>query len=177
MPCGPSEIGSAWKATRRGAHPKVYLRAPFESGSGTMRIKIEVNTHERSPARELIRHPFTVKSAWYEGTADVLTFSREELVATKLRALYQRLKGRDLFDLWLALDRLRLDPSEIVASFAPYRPETYSAVLAERNLREKLGRPAFRDDLKPLVRAIPEEYDVMMAGELVIAELFSKLDG
>jgi len=163
--------------TARGAHPKVYLRAPFESGSGTMRIKIEVNTHERSPARELIRHPFTVKSAWYEGTADVLTFSREELVATKLRALYQRLKGRDLFDLWLALDRLRLDPSEIVASFAPYRPETYSAVLAEKNLREKLGRPAFRDDLKPLVRAIPEEYDVMMAGELVIAELFSKLDG
>ncbi len=106
----------------------------------------------------------------------MLTFSREELVATKLRALYQRLKGRDLFDLWLALNRLRLDPSEIVASFAPYRPETYSAVLAERNLRKKLGRPAFRDDLKPLVRAIPEEYDVMMAGELVIAELFSKLD-
>ncbi|MGD1011363.1 MAG: nucleotidyl transferase AbiEii/AbiGii toxin family protein [Acidimicrobiales bacterium] len=163
--------------TARGAHPKVYLRAPFESGSGTMRIKIEVNTHERSPARELIRHPFTVKSAWYEGAADVLTFSREELVATKLRALYQRLKGRDLFDLWLALDRLRLDPSEIVASFAPYRPETYSAVLAERNLREKLGRPAFRDDLTPLVRAIPKDYDMMMAGELVIAELFSKLDG
>jgi hypothetical protein len=46
-------------------------------------------------------------------------------------------------------------------------------VLAERNLREKLGRPAFRDDLTPLVRAIPKEYDVMMAGELVIAELFS----
>jgi len=61
--------------TARGAYPKVYLRAPFESGSGTMRIKIEVNTHERSPARELIRHPFTVESAWYEGTADVLTFS------------------------------------------------------------------------------------------------------
>jgi hypothetical protein len=50
---------------------------------------------------------------------------------------------------------------------------TYSAVLAERNLRDKLGRPAFRDDLTPLVRAIPKEYDVMMAGELVIAELFS----
>jgi hypothetical protein len=63
-----------------------------------------------------------------------------------------------------------------VASFAPYRPETYSAALAEANLREKLERPAFRGDLTPLVRTIPEEYDVMMAGELVIAELFSKLD-
>jgi predicted nucleotidyltransferase component of viral defense system len=31
-------------------HPKVYLRAPFEDGSGRMRIKIEMNTHETTSA-------------------------------------------------------------------------------------------------------------------------------
>ena len=31
------------------------------------------------------------------------TFKIDELMGTKLRALYQRTKGRDLFDLWLAL--------------------------------------------------------------------------
>lgn len=30
-------------------------------------------------------------------------FARPELLGTKLRALYQRKKGRDLFDLWYAL--------------------------------------------------------------------------
>jgi len=40
----------------------------------------------------------------------VLTFEPAELVATKLRALYQRRMGRDLFDLWLALTHIGLDP-------------------------------------------------------------------
>jgi predicted nucleotidyltransferase component of viral defense system len=63
-----------------------------------MRIKIEVNTYERSPARPLERVPFAVESHWFAGSADVLTFSAAELVATKIRALYQRSKGRDLSD-------------------------------------------------------------------------------
>lgn len=44
--------------TRIGPQPKVYLRAPFESGNGVMRIKVEMNTFERSPSRDLVRiHP------------------------------------------------------------------------------------------------------------------------
>lgn len=39
-------------------YPKVKLRAPFESGNGTMRIKIEVNTYERSPSRTLVKASF-----------------------------------------------------------------------------------------------------------------------
>ena len=37
-------------------------------------------------------------SRWYSGTAAIATFEINELLATKLRALYQRRKGRDLFD-------------------------------------------------------------------------------
>ncbi|MGH2469017.1 MAG: nucleotidyl transferase AbiEii/AbiGii toxin family protein [Chloroflexota bacterium] len=42
-----------------------------------------------------------MKSPWFTGSADVPTFALEELLGTKLRALYQRRKGRDLFDLVL----------------------------------------------------------------------------
>ena len=79
--------------------PRVRFRAPFESGTGVMRIKIEINTYERSPARPLIHVPFAVESQWFHGSAMVQTFEVAELVSTKLRALYQRSKGRDLFDL------------------------------------------------------------------------------
>ena len=42
-------------------HPKVRFIAPFESGRGDMRIKIEMNTFERSPARppEMVDTPST----------------------------------------------------------------------------------------------------------------------
>jgi hypothetical protein len=154
------------------AQPKAFLRAPFESGSGMMRIKVEVNTHERSPARSLARHAFAVGSSWFAGRADVQTFQPEELIATKLRALYQRSKGRDLFDLWLACTRLGLAPADIVECFAPYRPDGYTASLAEQNLRRKILRSDFRNDLRPLVSVWPDNCDIDAAAEMVIAEMF-----
>lgn len=76
--------------TQIGQQAKIYLRAPFESGDGRLRIKIEVNTFERSPSRDLVRVPHSVESAGFTGTADVLTFCLAKLVSTKLRALFQR---------------------------------------------------------------------------------------
>lgn len=95
-----------------GPHPKVQFRAVADSGA-RLRVKIEMNTHERSPARPHVHRPLRLESRWWAGEADVLTFTAEELVATKLRAIHQRKKGRDLFDLWLALTELALDPDEI----------------------------------------------------------------
>lgn len=147
--------------------PKARLRGQLESGTGRMRIKIEINTYETSPARSHRTVPFGVNSPWWTGAADVLTFQPEELVATKLRALFQRRKGRDLFDLWLALTVLGLDPGEIVACFAPYRPNGYTAERARQGLDEHLADSAFRADLLPLLRAAPEDYDPDAAGALV----------
>jgi predicted nucleotidyltransferase component of viral defense system len=39
-------------------------------------------------------------SDWFNGTADIITYEMDELMATKLRPLYQRRKGRDLFNMW-----------------------------------------------------------------------------
>ena len=157
-------------------YPKVKLRAPFESGNGTMRIKIEVNTYERSPSQLLVSVPFSVRSPWFAGTAEVQTFHPAELVSTKLRALYQRSKGRDLFDLWLALTRLGIPPDEILTSFAPYRPEKYTGPLAIANLKLKLQDNLFRRDLDALVANWPDDYDIEEAGALITRELLSHVD-
>jgi predicted nucleotidyltransferase component of viral defense system len=162
--------------TKVSQHPKMYLRAPYETGAGRMRIKIEVNTTERSPANTPIRIPHSVDSSWFTGTADVLTFTLEEVVATKIRALFQRSKGRDLFDLWLALTRLGVPATSIVESFAPYRPDGYTRRRAELNLREKVKRPAFRDDIRSLVTAWPEDYDVDNAAEFIIDDVLALIE-
>ena len=161
--------------TKIGRHPKVLLRAPFESGTDTMRVKIEMNTFERESVRPLVRRPFAVESPWFTGAADLQTFDLAELVATKIRALFQRSKGRDLFDLWLATTRLGVTPEDLVACFGPYRPDGYTPRRAELNLREKLQAPSFRRDLTSLVGRWPDGYDIDEAGELVIAQVLPRL--
>jgi hypothetical protein len=98
------------------------------------------------------------------------------LVSTKLRALFQRSKGRDLFDLWLALTRLAIPPEEILTSFAPYRPDKYTGALAIANLQLKIQDDFFRRDLDALVGQSPTRYDIDQAAALVIDQLLSRID-
>lgn len=162
--------------TRITEHPKMFLRAAYESGAGGMKVKVEVNTYERAPANTPIRIPFQVESSWFTGSAEVLTFTLEEVVATKIRALFQRSKGRDLFDLWLALTQLDVPASSIVDAFGPYRPDGYTRRRAELNLTEKVKRTAFREDLTGLVAAWPDGYDIDSAAELVAADVLSLIE-
>ena len=161
-------------STDIGQHPKVFFRSEFESGSGPMRIKVEINTFETSPARPHLRIPYALESPWWSGEAEVLTFEPAELMATKLRAMYQRRKGRDLFDLWLALTKLGLDPDEILACLVPYRPEGYTTATAITNLEAHLKHRAFRDDLVDLVAA-DSDFDIEEAAAVVTDRLLRHL--
>ena len=64
-----------------------------------LRIKIEINCFEHFNVMGLTKVPFKVENSWFTGEAALTTYQFEELMGTKLRALYQRKKGRDLFDL------------------------------------------------------------------------------
>ena len=64
-----------------------------------LRLKIEINTREIEAYDPPITIPYEVENPWFSGGTEIPTFSREEMLATKLRALLQRNKGRDLFDL------------------------------------------------------------------------------
>lgn len=161
--------------TRVATHPKIRLRAPHETGAGTMSVKIEINTFDRSPARTLVRVPYSIDSPWFSAAADVLTFDVAELVATKIRALYQRSKGRDLFDLWLALVQLDVPPADVVDAFDPYRPIGYTSTLGEQNLRSKIDSQQFRSDLDQLVTKWPDGYDIVGAADLLIAKVIGRI--
>jgi predicted nucleotidyltransferase component of viral defense system len=160
--------------SRISEHPKVYWRTTSQAGN-PIRIKVEVNTHERSPALPTVRVPFEVGSPWWSGAVEVPTFELPELIATKLRALYQRSKGRDLFDLWLALTQTSLDPADVLAAFGPYRPAGYTAKVAITNLNAKLANADFRHDIDELAAQPPVTYDPDTAAALVRDELLSRL--
>ncbi|WP_206215131.1 nucleotidyl transferase AbiEii/AbiGii toxin family protein [Adlercreutzia sp. ZJ138] len=160
--------------TQMTRHPKVFWR--FVSTSGVKRkIKLEINTFERSPMLPLVSKETSVESAWYTGYAEVPVFQVEELCATKVRALYQRSKGRDLFDLWLALDRLGVEPEAIVGVFGAYKPEGLTRGLMERNLEAKLADRDFCHDCDSLIVGGVERfgYDAQEAGRLVMEKVIS----
>lgn len=143
----------------RTQHPKARLRARYESG-GPFHIKVEINTFERAPARPTATRPCVVDSPWYRGTSDVPTFCAPEMMATKIGALYQRSKARDLFDLWLAVNHLGLDPGDIAACFDTYRPDGWTVALAMHNLDQKVDASAFVSDLAPLVVEWSADYSI-----------------
>ena len=86
---------------------RVNLVYRFESEDAPplkLKLKVEINTREHFTVLGVKRVPFKVDNPWFKGAADVSTYAIDELLCTKLRALYQRKKGRDLFDVWYAMD-------------------------------------------------------------------------
>ncbi len=157
-----------------GMFPKVMWRFRFEDGV-TGKIKLEINTFERSPMMPLTTHEHAVENGFYSGCAKIATFQPEELVATKLRALYQRKKGRDLYDLWLAIAVLGLDPDGIVAAFPAYRPDGATAEDMVANLDLKLHDAGFCTDIAAMIRVGAPKYDPHVAGEMVKEILLSRI--
>ena len=101
----------------------------------------------------------------------------DELLGTKLRALYQRRKGRDLFDLWLGLTQGRANPARVVDVFHKYVSAEENAISHmefEQNLAQKMKHAGFLSDLPPLLRP-GVAYDTMEAHNLVEKELLSRL--
>jgi len=86
-------------------YPKALWKGSSESGQ-PIRIKIEINTYERTPALPPTTLRYNIESECYSSFSNVRAFQTAEMVATKIRALYQRSKGRDLFDIWLSLKLL-----------------------------------------------------------------------
>ena len=124
--------------------------APIEP----MRLKIEVNTYEHFSVLGYASIPFDLHNSWYSGSCRIKTYSLDELMGTKLRALYQRKKGRDLFDFNLALPRV--DESAVVRVWREYMRfsvgEVPSLKQFEANMDEKMMLDDYLGDVEPLLR-------------------------
>lgn len=97
---------------------------------------------------------FFVNSEWFTGSTKIITYHLEELMATKLKALYQRRKGRDLFDLWLVLNQNLINISEVISIFEKYckhNDVTITRALLEQSLAQKRQHQDFILDMKPLL--------------------------
>ena len=144
-----------------------------------MRVKIEINTREHFSVDGLQRVPFSVKNPWHTSDGLVTTFTAEELLATKMRALFQRRKGRDLYDLWLALTTLAIDEAHIVECLREYLVRAGTRISRaefEENMAAKLRSPDFRADVVPLLRD-SAGYTVDSAAALVHDRLIVRLPG
>lgn len=143
------------------------------------KLKIEINTTEHFHIEPLIDIEYDVTSNWFSGKTILKTYSLDELMATKLRALYQRRKGRDLFDLWLVVNRELISPSNVLKLFEIYCTHEnikITRALFEKSLYEKCQHHDFTMDMHPLLTA-EQEWEFNTALELVHLSLISKLQG
>jgi predicted nucleotidyltransferase component of viral defense system len=143
-----------------------------------LKLKVETNTREHFTVRGTTTRPFAVESRWWKGSAKITTFEIDELLGTKLRALYQRKKGRDLFDLCVALES-GVAANAILDSFVAYTKKEGHAItraLFEQNLATKTQLPAFIEDIP---RLLPPgvQFDIGTGVERVRQEIVALLPG
>lgn len=172
-------LGTPQRTLKEGRVVLAYRFGSNDSPPMKLRLKIEINSREHFTELGLVHVPFVVDSQWFQGRAGVTSFAIDELLGTKLRALYQRRKGRDLFDLWYALIRGSASPDLLITCFNRYMAAGGHSVTRaqfEANLHEKSGRVDFRDDIIPLLRQ-SLHWDVQTALDVVVTQLLSKLPG
>jgi predicted nucleotidyltransferase component of viral defense system len=163
--------------------PRLTFTLPAEDQTSTVpiRIKVEIATRERTAYDSPSLMPFAVKNPWFTGTADIATFSKEEILATKLRALLQRDRGRDLIDLAHATVVFEdLDHARVVTCFGKYldaADQSIPRAEAEQRMFAKLENAAFLADVRPLLAADEaEKFDdeAARAAFLVVFSQFIK---
>ncbi len=145
----------------------------------SLRLKIEINTQEHFTILGRHTRQLVVDNPWFTGEAEVVTYELDELMGTKLRAMYQRRKGRDLFDLWLCLHESLIDPERVASCCVEYMArEGHPATRArfEQNMADKRNDPAFLGDIKSLLAA-GIVYDPIEAFSLIQDSLICRLPG
>ena len=141
----------------RGHGAKALYRFTSEYEEIRMRLKLEINCKEHFNLLEWVDFPFEVESEWFSGKAELRTYNINELLGTKLRALYQRSKGRDLFDLDYSRQNIDLDLEQIINCFKEYtsfatgkKPPGKKEFL--HNIEEKEVSAEFTGDMEALLR-------------------------
>lgn len=159
----------------------VFRFSPESSADTKLKLKVEINTREHGSLLGIRHYSFAVDSSWYQGKADIASFEPEELFGTKLRALLQRRKNRDLFDLNERLKQLSMNPNKLIACFDYYlklEGKQLTRATAEQRMLEKLTR-SLTEDIGPLLSAGVHfnDDDAMGAFERVWTELIIKIKG
>jgi predicted nucleotidyltransferase component of viral defense system len=148
----------------------------------TRKVKIEINTREHFSIEPFITHLFQLNSPWFQGEANILSYTIEELLATKLRALYQRKKGRDLYDFWYAASHITdLNIPNIIDIFQRYMEKEGASISRaefEKNLTLKQKSSIFNSDIRPLLAVEQaKQYQSDDGYKILFRDFLPKLNG
>lgn len=141
-------------------------------------LKVEINCKEHFNVLPMVRIPFAISNKWYKGECNILTYQLDELIGTKLRALYQRCKGRDLYDLYKALTTANINIDSVLSCYQKYMKFVVAHVPTYKefiiNMDDKMHDDEFLGDTQQLLR--PDEYyDPQEGYEIVRAKLIDRL--
>jgi predicted nucleotidyltransferase component of viral defense system len=149
-------------AIRNTVRPSRVLRMTYSLNSVSdpgppLEIVVEANVTERQSHRPIVQIPFDFPYADGRVRTDINGYDIHEMLGTKLRALFQRRRGRDLFDLFWALTRAKpsVRPEAIIESFRYYMQQEGSTTgRAEfvALLRSHLENAGFCSDMEQLLR-------------------------
>lgn len=146
-----------------------------------LRLKVETNCREHFSVLGMTKFPFSVESEWYTDSCEITTYQLEELLGTKLRALYQRRKGRDLFDLYTAIAQKELNFDQILTCYREYMSFVVGANAPTQkefllNMEEKMQDSEFLGDISALLRRESQNsYDAQEAYEIVKFQLIENI--
>lgn len=156
----------------------VYHFEPEDPSIRSMRLKIEINTREHFNVLGIKEIPYKVENGWFNGECNITSYELEELLGTKLRALYQRRKGRDLFDLHWALANQQVNTNKVIQCYKAYMefsvetPPTQKQFLS--NMEEKMIDREFLQDIHSILK--PEvEYNINAAWQEIKTEIIEKI--
>ncbi|MDX1919939.1 MAG: nucleotidyl transferase AbiEii/AbiGii toxin family protein [Candidatus Caenarcaniphilales bacterium] len=122
-----------------------------------LKLKVETNCREHFSVLGYEEFPFEVKSNWFTGSCKITTYKLEELLGTKLRALYQRNKGRDLYDMYKALIKVpNLNINEVIDCYQKYMSFVVEHTPSQKeflmNMESKMQDSEFIGDTKAIIR-------------------------
>lgn len=177
-------VGALGLAIRNTVKPSWVLRMTYSVPSiieprTDLDIVVEANVTERTPHRPIVEIPFEFSFRDAPVQTRINAYDLHEMLGTKMRALFQRKRGRDLFDLYwtLTLAKPPVNPVAVIKSFQHYlRQEGSDAGRAEflEILESHLADRGFCSDMDPLLR-VGVVYDPLKAGDYVKQTLLSLL--
>jgi predicted nucleotidyltransferase component of viral defense system len=143
-------------------------------------VVVEANVTERQPYNPVVDLPFEVPYQGAELSTQIRSFDVHEMLGTKMRALFQRRRGRDLFDLYWALTlpgATPVAPTRVIEAFQHYMALEGTEVPRQEFLEQlkfRLADRGFCSDMEPLLR-MGLRYNPQAAGNFIRDELLMRL--
>lgn len=165
-----------WKQTE-GRATFVYRFDSEDAPPVPLKLKVETNTREHFAVYGLTQVPFAVSSGWFEGSCRIQSYELDELLGTKLRALYSASRVATC-STWR---RRWNNPTSTLFGSSPrayMEHEGHSVTRAqfEENIAAKLSDPLFTADISPLLAA-DFTWDIQAAAPVVSSRLIELLPG